>query len=334
MRADCARTVGSRPGGLHMMYSFIARRLAMSVLIVFFVSVFAFSIMHILPGDPARLALGYEASQEAVDELRRQLNLDRPVPVQYFLWIRNVFRGDLGNSIVYRRPINDILRERMPRTMALGLPALALSSGVGISFGIVSAIKRGGWLDNAITFLATVGAGTPVFWIGILSIYIFGLRLRILPIHGYVAPTTDFVLFVRHAILPVFCLAIGMIASVTRQTRNNMLEVINQDFIRTARANGLAEGSVIFRHALRNSLIPVITIIALQVRLVIGGSIIVERIFNIAGVGQLLTASISHRDYFIVQACVLFISLITVLCNLIVDILYGVIDPRIRQSKG
>jgi len=316
------------------MYKFIAKRLALSVLIVFLVSVFAFSIMHILPGDPARLALGYEASQEAVDALREQLNLNEPVPVQYFLWIRNVFRGDLGHSIVYRRPINDILSERLPRTLALGLPALAISSIVGAGFGVVTAVKRGGVLDNTITFLATVGAGTPVFWVGILGIYIFGLHLRILPIHGYVAPTENFALFVRHAILPVFCLAIGMIASVTRQTRNNMLEIINQDFIRTARANGLAEGCVIFRHALRNSLIPVVTIIALQVRLVIGGSIIVERIFNIAGIGQLLTASISHRDYLIVQACVLFISLITVLCNLVVDILYGVLDPRIRHSRG
>ena len=316
------------------MYAFIAKRLLISLLIVFMVSIFAFSLMHILPGEPARLVLGEEASQETVDRLRAELNLDRPLPVQYVLWIQGVFNGDFGMSIFFRRPINDLLMERLPRTIALGIPALILSSVTGIAFGVITAIKRGGWLDKAITFLATLGAGTPVFWIGILGIYIFAMQLRVLPMQGFTAPTENFVLYLRQAIMPVMCLVVGMVASVTRQTRNNMLEVINQDFIRTARANGLSEGRVIFRHALRNSLIPVVTIIALQVRLVIGGSIIVERIFNVAGIGQLLIVAVSNRDYLIVQGCVLLISLVTVLCNLIVDILYGVLDPRIRYSRG
>lgn len=315
------------------MYSFILKRILTSILVVFLVSVFAFSLMHILPGDPARLALGEEASQADVDALRAELNLDKPLHTQYKIWVTGIFKGDFGTSIKYHRPVSEIIAEKFPRTFYLGLPALIISGVIGICFGIITAVKRGGWLDQCITFLATLGSGTPVFWVGILGIFIFAMQLKILPIQGYVSPTDNFGGFLHRAVLPVACLAIGMIASVCRQTRTNMLEVINQDYIRTARANGLSEKSVIFRHALKNSLIPVVTILALQVRLVIGGSIIVEQVFNIAGVGQLLTVSVNNRDYLIVQGCVLMISLVTVACNLIVDILYGVIDPRIREAR-
>lgn len=315
------------------MCRYIFKKIMTSILVVFVVSVFAFSLMHILPGDPARLALGEEASQAAVDELREELHLDKPILTQYRIWITGVLKGDFGQSIKYHRPVSEIISEKLPRTFYLGLPALFISAVIGICFGIVTAVKRGGWLDQGITFLATLGSGTPVFWVGILGIFIFAMKLKILPIQGYVSPTEDFGGFLQKAIMPIFCLSIGMIASVTRQTRNNMLEVINQDYIRTARANGLSEGRVIFGHALKNSLIPVVTILALQVRLVIGGSIIVEQVFNIAGVGQLLAVSVNNRDYLIVQGCVLMISLVTVACNLVVDILYGVIDPRIREAR-
>ena len=315
------------------MLGYLIQRLFISILVVFLVSLFAFSLMQVLPGDPARLALGWEASQDDVDALRRDLNLDKPLLIQYWLWIKDLLNGNFGKSIMYNRPIGNILAERLPRTVAIGVPALIIAVMFGIGSGIISAIRRGKLIDQVLTFLMTMGVGTPVFWVGILGIYVFAIGLKILPIQGFVSPFDDFGKYVHKAILPVFCLSLGLIASVARQTRSNMLEVINQDFIRTARANGIAERSVIFKHALRNALIPIITIIALQMRIVIGGSLLVEQVFNIAGLGSLLTAAIGGRDYLIVQGCVLLISMFTVACNLIVDILYGFVDPRIREAK-
>jgi peptide/nickel transport system permease protein len=315
------------------MAKFISKRVLLSILVVFLVSLFAFSLMHILPGDPARLALGSEASQESVEALRAELNLDKPLLTQYLLWIGGVFQGDLGHSVTYERPVRVIIAEKLPRTLAIGLPALALSVVVGITFGIISAVRRGTAIDQFITLLSTIGVGTPQFWFGILGIYLFAMKLNILPIQGFVSPSKDFGQYVYRAILPVLSLSIALVASIARQTRSNMLEVINQDYIRTARANGVAETSVLLKHALKNAVIPVITIIALQVRLVIGGTVIVENVFNIAGIGALLKVAVTSRDYLIVQGCVLIISLVVVACNLLVDILYGVFDPRIRESQ-
>lgn len=315
------------------MGKFIIKRVLISIVVVFLVSVFAFSLMHILPGDPARLSLGEEASQEDVDALREELNLNKPVLEQYFIWISGIFRGDFGQSIQYHRPVLDIMQERLPRTVAIGLPTLVISTIIGIAFGIISAIRRGKFIDQVITFLATIGMGTPVFWIGILGIYLFAMRLGILPIQGFTSPTEDFAKYVHQAILPVFCLSTHQVASVSRQTRTNMLDVISQDYIRTAKANGIRPSSIVFKHALRNALIPIVTVIAMQVRMVIGGSLIVEQVFNIAGIGQLLQTAVGNRDYLIVQGAVLVISLVTVGCNLLVDILYGVVDPRIRKTQ-
>lgn len=316
------------------MLRFIIKRLLVSVFIVFLVSVFAFSLMHVLPGDPAKLVLGEDATEETLQALRAEWNLDRPLTEQYCIWLKNLFCGDFGRSILYNRPIGDILKERLPRTLAIGVPALTLSVTVGVLAGILSAVKRGKFLDHIITFFATLGIGTPSFWMGILFILIFAIKLKLLPIQGFTSPAEDFSMYVKKAIMPVLCLSWSMMASIARQTRSNMLETINQDYIRTARANGLPEIRVIFKHALRNTLIPVITIAALQVRVVIGGSLIIEQVFNIAGIGQLLKAAVSNRDYLIVQGCVLMISLFTVGCNFIVDILYGIIDPNMRKKGG
>ena len=316
------------------MINFIIKRVLISVLVVFLVSVFVFSIMHILPGDPVRLAMGYEAAEEDVQRVREELNLTKPLVEQYFLWIVGLFRGDFGLSIVFDRPVADLLKERLPRTITLGIPAMIIAVIVGVGFGIISALQRGKIIDQIITLIATLGVGTPQFWLGIVGIYIFAIGLKLLPMQGYTAPSEDFPLYLKKAIMPVFCMSIVMLASLARQTRSNMLEVINQDYIRTARANGIPKYKIIFRHALKNALIPVITIIGMQVRVVIGGSLLVEQVFSIAGIGTMLTHAISNRDYFVVQSCVLIISLFTVAANLIVDILYGVIDPHIRLSRS
>ena len=314
------------------MTSYIIKRLMISILLVFMISIFAFSLMHILPGDPARISLGEEASQEAVEALRVKWNLDKPLIVQYKLWISGVLTKDFGESFAFNRPVYDIISERLPRTIAIGLPAIIIAAILGVCFGVLSAVKRGKWQDQIITFFSTLGLGTPVFWLGIFCIYFFALKLHWLPVQGFVSPTKDFAKYVEKAILPVFCLSFSLQAYIARQTRSNMLETLNQDYIRTARANGISERSIIFRHALKNALIPVVTMIGMQVRIAIGGSLIVENVFNIPGIGNMLTTGVHSRDYVLVQTGVLIISLITVLCNLLVDILYGFIDPRIRES--
>lgn len=315
------------------MINYIIKRIGISLILIFLVSVFAFSLMHILPGDPVRMVLSEDAKQEDIDALRAELNLDKPLLTQYFTWVANIFKGDFGRSVMYNRPVADILNERLPRTLSIGIPAIVIAALFGIVLGVVSAVKRGKWIDKLITFFATIGVGTPMFWVGILGIFVFGMRLRLLPIQGYVGPTENFLDYCRYALMPVFCLTLALLASVTRQTRSNMLEVINQDYIRTARANGIAERSVIYKHALKNALIPIITVIALQVRIAIGGALIVEVVFNIAGMGQLIRLAVINRDYLIVQGCVFVISLVTVFVNLFVDILYGVVDPRIRAAR-
>lgn len=315
------------------MTTYIIRRILISLLVVFLVSVFSFSLLQIMPGDPARLALGYEASEEDVQTLREQMNLDKPILVQYGLWVKNLFKGDLGDSVIYKRPVADMIAERLPRTVNIGICALIVGIPLGILFGILCAVKRGKVVDQIITFLMTVFMGMPVFWMGILGILIFSIWLRVLPIQGYTPPTKDFGDFIYHAILPVMCMSLGMSAGLSRQTRTNILDSITQDYIRTAKANGLSEGSVVYKHALKNALIPVITIVGMQVRIVVGGSMLVEQLFNIPGLGTLLTTALNNRDYLIVQNCTLLISLFTVAANLLVDIAYGFVDPRIRLTR-
>ncbi len=290
-------------------------------------------ILQIMPGDPVRLALGYEASEEDVQAMREELNLDKPLVTQYFMWINGVLHGDFGKSVIYKQEINKMMAERVPRTLSLGIPALLISAPLGILVGVISSVRRGKAIDQILTFLTTVMMGMPVFWTGILSIFVFSVQLKILPLQGYVSPSVDFGQYVYKAILPVLCMALPLIAGIARQTRTNMLDSINQDYIRTARANGLSERNVVFKHALKNAMIPIITVIGMQVRIVIGGSLLVEKVFNVAGLGSILTSSINTRDYIVVMVGVLIISLITVVVNLVVDVLYGVIDPRIRLSR-
>ena len=316
------------------MKKYVAKRLAISVLLIFIISVFSFMLIHILPGDPARLALGYEASEADVQAYRVELHLDKPLVTQYVLWIKGLFQGDFGRSILYNRPNLDILAERLPRTLGIGLPALLISIPLGILVGVICAVRRGKAVDQILTLITTIGIGTPVFWLAIMGIYFFALGMKLLPVSGYTAISENFGDYVRHAILPVSCMSVSMIASIARQTRTNMLDSLNQDFVRTVRANGLSEGSAVYIHALRNALIPVVTTISMQVRVVIGGSLLVEQAFAISGLGSLLTSAINGRDYVMIQNTVLIISLFTVGANFLVDILYGMIDPRIRLGKG
>ena len=314
--------------------TFIVKKVLLSIVTVFAISIFAFLIMQMTPGDPVRAMLGAEADEAIIEATRTELNLDKPLVVQYTLWLKHALRGDFGTSLVLNQDIGEILATRIPVTLSLTIPALIISLILGILIGVLCAVHRGSALDQIMTVLMTTMNGIPVFWIGIMMMYFFGVKLGWLPLMGYTSPFEDFGQYVAKAVMPVTIMAFGPLSSIARQVRTNMLEVINQDYIRTARANGLSENSVKYKHALKNSLIPVITLIALQVRSLVGGSLLGEQVFSIAGMGRLIMVSVMNKDYLVVQATVFVISLFVVACNLILDISYGLVDPRIRLTGG
>jgi peptide/nickel transport system permease protein len=291
-----------------------------------------FLMLKMIPGDPVVAMLGPEARPEQVEALREELGFNLPVPVQFARWVNGMLHGDLGTGIVSHKPVIDLIKQRLPITMYLSFWALIWSTILGILAGIISAVRRGGVLDSIISVVANIGISVPSFWIGILSIYFFGLKMGWLPIQGYVWPDVDAVKHFKIIIMPVFCLGISAVAVMARQTRSSMLEVVRQDFIRTAKSKGLRERVVVMKHALKNALIPVITLLGLQLRILVGGSVLVETIFNIPGMGRLLVQSAFDKDYPVLQAGVLIISVVVCLANLLVDLSYGWFDPRIRYE--
>ena len=319
------------------MTTYIIRRLLQALIVLFLVTIIVFFVMRLLPGDPLIIYVAQTAELEAMppemlDELRKEFGLDKPIMVQYVNWILGILRGDFGTSIFYREKVSKLLLERFPVTIHLGLLALILGAIFGILAGLLAAVRRGKWMDKVVTPLSYVGLTIPSFLLGILLIYGFGLKLQLLPISGYTSPLDDFWLSTRQIVMPVICLAVFGLAANARQMRSSMLEIIQQDYIRTAWSKGLREQTVIIRHAMKNSLIPVITLIGMGVGITFGGSIVIETVFAIPGVGRLFVSSIFGQDYVVVQAITLVIAVIVLLVNLIVDISYGWFDPRIRHG--
>jgi peptide/nickel transport system permease protein len=285
-----------------------------------------------LPGDPAAIMLGETATKEQIVDLRHELWLDRPFLMQYGHWVDNTIHGDFGKSTTTHEYVKNLIFYAVPVTFYLASLALILSIILGILAGVYCAVKRGSLLDSIISVLSNTGISIPTFWLGILGIYFFGLRLDLLPIQGYVSPTVDLGASLQKAVMPVVCLSIHSIAVIARQTRSSMLEVINQDYIRTAKAKGLQKGVVIYKHALKNALIPTVTMLGLQLRHLVGGSVLVERVFSIPGMGQLVVNAAFNRDYLVVQAGVLLIAIVVCFANLLVDISYSWLDPRVRYD--
>jgi peptide/nickel transport system permease protein len=291
----------------------------------------------LLPGDPLIIYVAMTAEVEAMppemlDELRHEFGLDKPIMVQYFNWIKGIFLHlDFGTSIFYREKVSKLMLERFPVTLHLGVLALILGAVLGVIAGLLAAIRRGRWLDKIVTPLTYIGITMPVFWLGILLIYAFGLKLKWLPIAGYTSPLVDFWMSTKQIVMPVICLALFGLAANARQMRSSMLEVIQQDYIRTAWSKGLRERTVIIRHSLKNSLIPVITLMGMGVGIIFGGSVLIETVFAIPGVGRLLVSSIFGQDYVVVQAITFVIAVIVLMVNLIIDISYGWFDTRIRH---
>ena len=292
--------------------------------IVLGVTIVVFSILHLAPGCPTTLMLGDHASPEAIEELRNRLGLDDPIPVQYFRWLSGVVRGDFGRSIHTRQLVGEMILQRLPATIELALTAMILSLLIAIPVGIISAVKQYSIFDHAGMVGALLGVSMPVFWQGLMMILIFSFLLGWFPISGRGG--------LEHLILPAITLGTSQAALVARLTRSSMLEVIRQDYVTTARSKGLVERIVIIKHALKNALIPVVTIVALQLPVLFGGAVITETVFAWPGMGRLIVTSIFTRDFPVVQAAVLIMAMIVILCNLLADILYIVLDPRIRYD--
>lgn len=319
------------------MTAYIIRRLIMAVLVLFMVTVVVFFVMRLIPGDPLIIFLGQSAqlgsmSSEELDHLRKEYGLDKPIVVQYVNWLRDILRGNLGISIYYREKVGKLLLERFPITLHIGLTAYVIGNGLGVLLGLLAAVRRGTWIDVVATTFANVGITIPIFWLGLLLMYVLGLKLGWLPISGYTSPFQNFWLSTKQIVMPVACLSVTALAVIARQTRSSMLEVIRQDYIRTAWSKGLRERLVIMRHAVKNGLIPVITLMGIGLGLVFGGSVLVETVFAIPGVGRLLVSSVFAKDYVVIQSGTLIIATIIVVINLIVDIAYGWLDPRIRYT--
>jgi peptide/nickel transport system permease protein len=316
------------------MARYVLLRLLHGVIVIIIVSMFVFLMMHLLPGDPVLLYLDKAAivnvDQATLQHLRAEFGLDKPLIEQYLHWMNNIFHGDLGRSIFTKLAISSIIKRSFPITAYLGILSLLLSSVIAISAGIICALKRGSWLDTAVTSLTNVGVSAPIFWLGILLIYLFGVDLKWLPIYGYTSPFENLWLSIRQIIMPVICLSVVSISFVTRQTRSSILEIVRNDYIRTAWAKGLNEKTIVTRHVLKNSLIPIATLIGLQVSSIISGSVLVESVFNIPGVGRMMVDALFSHDYPIVQGGALLIASFVVVINLLVDISYGWLDPRIR----
>ena len=312
------------------MLRYILQRLGQTFIILIIVSFMTYLLIDFLPGDPIAAMTGGEISGETYDRLYHELNMDKPVLVRYVMWLGDALTGNFGMSQSYNKTVLTVIGERLPVTMYLSLLAFLISVPLGIVFGIISAVKRGTVADTAVTLTANICCCLPQFWLGILFMYVFSMLLGWLPSMGFVWPWDNFSQSIRQTIMPLLCLTIGGIASITRQTRSSMLEVIRQDYIRTARSKGLKQKKVIYVHALKNALLPVITLMGLRLGGMIGGSVFVENVFVIPGMGSLLVNAINSQDIQLIQGCVLMITLFTSVVNLITDIVYVVVDPRIK----
>jgi peptide/nickel transport system permease protein len=314
------------------------------------VSVVVFFMVRAIPGDPAQIILGQQATQEQVQQLRAHMGLDKPVFVQYGLFLRDAITGDLGNSIATGRPVTTELLVRFPATLELTAFAMLVAVLVGVPVGVISAVKQYSILDKITSVLALTGISMPIFWLAMILIVIFGVTLQLLPFPGRLSSGVGIQAFtglvlvdsllsgnfagfwdgLKHLIMPALALGTIPMAVITRMTRSSMLEVMGEDYVRTARAKGVVPWRVVFKHALRNAMLPTVTVIGLQVGLLMGGAIITETIFSWPGIGQIAYESVSRRDYAMIQGVVLYGALLFVLVNLVVDILYAVLDPRVR----
>jgi peptide/nickel transport system permease protein len=312
------------------MLAFLARRLASIVPTIFLVSVLIFGLQQLLPGDPALALAGEDADPTVIAHLRAKFHLDEPIPVRYAYWAGGVLKGNLGESVRIQKPVTELILEKLPVTIQLAVMALAIALTIGISAGIVSAVLKDTAWDYAANIFALWGLSTPNFWLGILMILLFAVNLGWLPASGYVSPFEDFWGSLASMIMPAFVLGNAIAAVLMRHTRSAMLQVLSSDYVRTARAKGLEERVVILRHAFRNALIPIVTLGALEFGELLSGAVLTEQVFSIPGFGKLIVDAVFNRDYSVVQGVVLFTATVYITLNLLADLAYFAINPRMR----
>jgi len=313
--------------------AFLIRRLLLTLPILFIVSVVCFSLINLIPGDPATVILGPEASEQAKEQMRERLGLDKPIVVQYVDWLGGVLHGDLGESLVDNTPVSQLILQRLPVTVELALGTFLVSLTIAVIAGILSASNRGTWIDYVSTGFALGGISIPHFWLGMMFIIIFAVYLGVLPASGYVPFFEDPTANIAAMILPVFATGLRESAELMRMLRSSLLEELGSDYVRTAFSKGLSRRVVVIRHAVRNALIPFVTAGGLQIAALLGGLVVTEQVFQLPGVGRLIVESILERDFTVVQGAVLSVTAIVVLINVLVDMLYAVIDPRIALSE-
>lgn len=315
------------------MLAYVLRRLLHMIPVMLIVSLVSFAIMRFVPGDPALLIAGSEASEVQVEALREQLGLNQPLPQQLLDWYGGMFRGDLGQSILLGRSVTEAMLERLPVSASLALYALLLTVVFGLASGMLAALHSNSWIDQACMTMALLGVSVPNFWLGLMLIIVFSVHLGWLPTGGYVPFTEDPAGWLRAATLPAVSLALMQVGLLARMTRSTMVETLGQDYIRTAQAKGLPEWIVVGKHALANVMIPIVTVIGIVFSLLVSGAVVIESVFSIPGVGRLVANGILRRDYPLIQGSLLITTAILLLINLMVDILYAYLDPRIRHGR-
>ena len=312
------------------MLRYLLNRLMGLVAVMFIVATLVFVILRITPGDPAAVMLGPQASQQDIDALRERLGLDQPLPVQYVTWLGQLARGDLGQSIFLDQPVTAALAQRAEPTFWLTLMALVIASAIALPVGILSAVRRGTALDQSVVTFSMFTSSVPSFWLGLILMQLFSVKLGWLPVAGYGGPDASIATRLSHLVLPAIVLGLVNSALITRFIRASMLDVLRDDYVRTARAKGLPEIKVILKHAVRNALIPILTVLGLTAALLVSGAVVTETVFGLPGVGNLVVSAVLRRDYPVIQGALLVIAAIYVLINLFIDLLYLLVDPRVR----
>ncbi|AEB12959.1 ABC transporter permease [Marinithermus hydrothermalis] len=312
------------------MLPYLVRRLLIALPTLFLVTVMVFSIQRLLPGDPALALAGEERDPEVIAYIREKYHLNDPLPLQYYYWMRAVLQGDLGESIRTKAPVTEMILQKLPVTAELAVLSILVALAIAIPAGVLSAVRKESLLDYTANVIALSGLSIPNFWLGIMLILLVSVHLGWLPASGYVSPLEDLGENLKRMIMPAFVLGTGLAAALMRQTRSAMLEVLKADYVRTARAKGLAERVVIYRHALRNALIPVVTLVGLQLGGLLSGAVLTEQVFVIPGFGKMIVDAVFNRDYPMVQGVVLFTATAYILVNLLVDLAYALINPKIR----
>ena len=312
------------------MWGYLGRRILATIPVVLIVAVLVFLMLRLTPGDPAAVIAGDAATSEQIAEIRDKLGLSGSIVKQFFIWGGHALQGDFGQSFFYKKDVADLIANRLEPTLALSVLTIILATLIAVPLGTIAAYKQGSWIDRGVMGLSVAGFSVPVFVIGYLLIYVFSLELGWFPVQGYQRLADGFWGFLHRLLLPAFALAIVFIALLARMTRTSVLEVLNEDYVRTARAKGLPNLKVLVFHALRNAAVPIVTIIGISIAALLGGVVVTESVFNIPGLGRLTVDAVLARDYPTVQAVILLFSLAYVLINLVIDVLYTLLDPRIR----